>query len=96
MKNTIVDLRAFTIEGIGDGGDYHNQKQGHWIVDTDIANPMSGYDEYKKSRTSWGINVLGSIVVEIEYADGTVGVSTGFGGQPACYFIEEHFKRFLI
>ena len=28
MKNTIVDLRAFTIEGIGDGGDYHNQKQG--------------------------------------------------------------------
>lgn len=96
MKNNILDVRAYTVDGEGNGGDYHNQNEGHWIVDTDIANPMSAYDQYKKSRTSWGINVLGSIFVEIEYADGTVGVSTGFGGIPACYMIEEHFKRFLI
>jgi L-rhamnonate dehydratase len=96
MKNNILDVRAYTVDGEGNGGDYHNQSEGHWIVDTDIANPMSAYDQYKKSRTSWGINVLGSIFVEIEYVDGTVGVSTGFGGIPACYMIEEHFKRFLI
>ncbi len=96
MKNSIVDVRAYLIDGQGDGGDYHNQKQGHWIVDTYIANPMSPYEKYKASRTSWGINVLGSILVEIEYADGTIGLSTGFGGVPACFLIEQHFKRFLI
>ena len=96
MQNKIVDVRSYVIDAKGDGGDYHNQEKGHWIVDTDIANPMSSYSEYKSSRTSWGINVLGSILVEIEYSDGTVGISTGFGGVPACYMIEEHFKRFLI
>jgi L-rhamnonate dehydratase len=25
-----------------------------------------------------------------------VGYATGFGGPPACWLIEEHFKRFVI
>ncbi|GIS57747.1 MAG: hypothetical protein CM1200mP1_16850 [Candidatus Neomarinimicrobiota bacterium] len=37
-----------------------------------------------------------SIVVEVEASDGTVGISAGQGGEPACYMIEKHFKRFLI
>lgn len=32
---------------------------------TPIANPMSGYDQYKGTRKSWGINALGSLVVEV-------------------------------
>ena len=42
---------------------------------------MSGWEKYRNSRTSWGINVLGSIFVEIEASDGTVGFATGFGGM---------------
>ena len=92
----IVDVRVFTVRADGAGGDYHRQAKGHWLIDTLIANPMSGHAEYKASRTSWGIGVLGSIVVEIETSGGHVGVATGFGGPPACWLIANHFKRFLI
>ena len=95
-KTTITDVRVFTVEGAGQGGDYHRKRNGHWLIDTLIANPMSGYDEYRASRTSWGIGVLGSIVVEIETEGGTIGVATGFGGPPACWLIINHFRRFLI
>lgn len=93
---TIVDVRAFVLEQTGSGGDYHDREKGHWLVDTLIATPMSSYPEYKNSRTSFGINVMKSIVVEVEASDGTVGISAGQGGEPACYMIEKHFKRFLI
>ena len=97
MKNTIiVDIRAFVLDETGSGGDYHNREQGHWLVDTLIANPMSAYPEYKQSRTSFGVNLMKSIVVEVEASDGTVGVSAGQGGAPACYMIEKHFRRFII
>jgi L-rhamnonate dehydratase len=94
-RDHIIDVRAFVVGG-GGGGDYHDRTEGHWLIDTLIANPMSGYPEYKASRTSWGISVLGSIVVEIETQGGLVGVATGLGGPPACFLIESHFRRFLI
>lgn len=43
--------------------------------------PCSIWPQYRKSRTSWGINVLGSFIIEIEATDGTVGFATGFGGM---------------
>ncbi len=92
----IVALRTYLVAGAGNGGDYHRQSGGHWIVDTLIANPMSGYAPFKASRTSWGIGVLGSIVVEIETDTGLVGLATGFGGPPACWLINEHFRRFVV
>jgi len=92
----IKDVRTFIIHGVGSGGDYHNVKGGHWLIDSKIATPMSGYEEYRKSRTSWGINVLGSFCVEIEATDGTKGFATGFGGPPACWLVQEHFTRFLL
>jgi L-alanine-DL-glutamate epimerase-like enolase superfamily enzyme len=57
---------------------------------------MSRWKQYRKSRTSWGINVLGSFCVEIETTDGTKGFATGFGGPPACWMVQQHFERFLI
>jgi L-rhamnonate dehydratase len=57
---------------------------------------MHKYEEYKVSRTSWGIGVLGSIFVKLTASDGTVGYATGFGGPPACWLIEEHYRRFII
>ncbi|HEY6816775.1 MAG TPA: L-rhamnonate dehydratase [Croceibacterium sp.] len=89
----IAQVRAYVVRG-GGGADYHDQGSGHWI-DDHIATPMSKYPEYRQSRQSFGINVLGTLVVEIEAADGTVGFAVTTGGEPACYLVEKHFARFL-
>lgn len=57
---------------------------------------MARWEQYRASRTSWGINVLGSFCVEIEASDGTKGFATGFGGPPACWLVHQHFERFLV
>lgn len=93
---TIKHVRTFITQGPGSGGDYHNVHGGHWLIDSKISTPMSQYEKYRKSRTSWGINVLGSFCVEIEATDGTKGFATGFGGPPACWLVAEHFERFLL
>ncbi|KAL7422337.1 hypothetical protein Q5752_002983 [Cryptotrichosporon argae] len=93
---TIVKLETFIPSAHGSGGDYHRQGGEHWIVQGNISCPMHKYDEYRRSRTSWGIGVLGSILVKLHASDGTVGYATGFGGPPACWLIEEHFARFII
>ena len=72
-KIYIKDVRTY-ITSKKSGGDYHLQEEGHWISDTVIANPMSPYPEYKQTRTSWGIGVLGSVIVEIELSNGCRGV----------------------
>ncbi|MHA1547519.1 MAG: L-rhamnonate dehydratase [Alphaproteobacteria bacterium] len=95
-KFTIVEIRVHLVRRDGAGGDYFQQDSGHWVIDTQIANPMSGYPEYRDKRSSWGIDVLGSLVVELETADGVVGVATGHGGPPAAWLIKNHFARFLV
>lgn len=57
---------------------------------------MHSYPDWRESRSVWGIGVLGSLFVKIKASDGTEGYATGFGGPPACWLIEEHFKRFVI
>jgi L-rhamnonate dehydratase len=94
-KFTIADLRVHLVDSKG-AGDYFQQGQGHWLIDSLIANPMSGYAPYREKRSSWGIGVLASIVVEIETADGTVGVAAGSGGAPAAWLIDRHFRRFIV
>ncbi|KAH7394340.1 nucleotide-diphospho-sugar transferase [Pyrenochaeta sp. MPI-SDFR-AT-0127] len=93
---TIKHVRTFLTQGPGSGGDYHNVHGGHWLIDSKISTPMSQYEDYRKSRTSWGINVLGSFCVELEADDGSKGFATGFGGPPACWLVAEHFERFLV
>ena len=92
MSPTIKQVRALVVRG--GGGDYHDQGSGHWI-DDHIASPMSRYPEYRQSRQSFGINVLGTLVVEIEASDGTVGFAVTTGGEPAAYIVEKHLARFL-
>ena len=88
----IRQVRAFVIRG--GGADYHDQAGNHWI-DDHIATPMSRYPQYRQSRRSFGINVLGTLVVEIEAADGTIGFAVTTGGEPAAYIVEHHLARFL-
>ena len=88
----IAQVRAYVVRG--GGADYHDQGEGHWI-DDHIATPMSRYPEYRQSRQSFGINVLGTLVVEIEATDGTIGFAVTTGGEPAAFIVEKHLARFL-
>ncbi|SAL11349.1 mandelate racemase/muconate lactonizing protein [Caballeronia arvi] len=89
---TIKQVRAFTVRG--GGADYHDQGADHWI-DDHIATPMARYPEYRQSRQSFGLNVLGSLVVEIEASDGTVGFAVTTGGEIGAFIVEKHLARFL-
>jgi L-rhamnonate dehydratase len=89
---TIKRVSAYTLRG--GGADYHDQGGNHWI-DDHIATPMSKYPEYRQSRQSFGLNVLGTLVVEIEASDGTVGFSVTTGGELGCWIVEKHLARFI-
>lgn len=88
----IRQVRAYVFKG--GGGDYHDQGPGHWIDDY-IATPMAKYPEYRQSRQSFGLNVLGTLVVEIEAENGVVGFAVTTGGEPAAWIVETHLARFL-
>ena len=88
----IAALRALVVSG--GGADYHDQAEGHWI-DGQIATPMSRYPGYRATRSSFGLNSLGTVVVEVEADDGTVGVGVSTGGIPACFVAERHLARFV-
>lgn len=94
---TVVSCKAFVLptESSSGGADCHSQSAGHWIVDTPIANPSSKFPAYKASRTSWGIDALGTIVVEVTLTNGMQGQGISVGGAPACYIVEEHLARFV-
>jgi L-rhamnonate dehydratase len=92
MQRTIAHVRAYTVRG--QGADYHDQGRGHWI-DDHIATPMSVYPEYRQSRQSFGINVLGTLVIELEADDGTVGFAVTTAGEIGAFIVERHLARFL-
>jgi L-rhamnonate dehydratase len=92
LTPTIKHVRAFTVRG--GGADYHDQAAGHWI-DDHIATPMARYPEYRQSRRSFGIDVLGTLVVEVEASNGTVGFAVTTGGEIGAFIVERHLARFL-
>ena len=51
---------------------------------------MAKYPEYRASRQSFGLNVLGTLVVEIEADNGVVGFAVSTGGEPAAWIVERH------
>jgi hypothetical protein len=77
----------------GGGGDYHDVEDGHWIHDH-VSTPMARYPEYRQSRLSFGINVLGTLVVEVEADDGTTGFAITTAGEPGAFIVEKHLARF--
>lgn len=93
MSDRIRSVRASVVRG--GGADYHDHAdEGHWI-DDHIATPMSRYPEYRQTRSSFGIDVLGTVVVEVESESGEVGVGVSTGGVPACWIVEQHLARFV-
>jgi L-rhamnonate dehydratase len=91
----IAEVRAYvkTTSGSQDG----DADDEHWVngYPSPIANPMSIYPQHEQLCKSWSINSLGSVVVEVECEDGSVGVGVSVGGLPVCYMIENHLSRFV-
>ncbi|KAL8565112.1 hypothetical protein ACOMHN_005315 [Nucella lapillus] len=79
------------------GADCHDVVDNHWIDGglAPIACPMAVYPQYRSSRKSWGINALGTLVVEVEDEKGNVGVGVTIGGGPGCQLVEGHLSRFV-
>ncbi|CAJ1363006.1 unnamed protein product [Effrenium voratum] len=77
------------------GADCHDVADRHWINgNLPCDGEMSVHPPYKRFRKSWGINAMGSMVVEVEADDGTCGVGVTIGGEPGCYIVEHHLSRF--
>lgn len=89
---TIKHARAFTLRG--GGADYHDHGDAHWI-DDHISTSMAKYPEYWQRRRSVGINVLETLVVEVEASDGTVGFAVTTGGELCTFIVEKHPARFI-
>lgn len=92
MTARIKEMRALVVPG--GGADYHDQSPDHWI-DGQIATPMSRYPQYRMNRSSFGLNALGTFIIEVETEDGEVGVGVSTGGIPACWIAEQHLARFI-
>ncbi len=88
----IKHIRAFTLRG--GGADYHDQGAGHWI-DDHVATPMARYPEYRASRKSFGLNVLGTLVIEVETDTGVTGFAVTTGGEIGAWIVETHLARFI-
>src|SRR5262245_12629231 len=95
MRSKIKAVRAYVAD-MRSGADYHAQEGGHWIADSVIANPMSIYPAYKARRTSWGIDALGTAIIEVESEGGEIGIGATTGGVPVCFLVERHLKRFVV
>lgn len=88
----IREVRAYVCRG--GGADYHDQGTSHWI-DDHIATPMAKYPQYRSSRQSFGLNVLGTLVVEVEADNGLIGFGVSTGGEAAAWIVENHLARFI-
>lgn len=88
----IRHVRAYVVGGAG--ADYFDQQADHWI-DDHIATPMAKYPEYRRSRQAFGVNVLRTMVVEVEADDGTVGFGLALAGDIGAWIVEQHLARFV-
>ena len=87
----IHQVRAHVFHG--GGGDYHDQGSSHRI-DNHVATPKAKYPQCRQSRQSFGLNVLGTLVVEVEADNGVVGFAVSTG-EPAAWIVETHLARFV-
>jgi L-alanine-DL-glutamate epimerase-like enolase superfamily enzyme len=91
----IKDVRAHLIETLGMGGNYTSQSPGHWMTDERQANPLAFYPERTNLRSGTASADSG-ILLEIETADGTIGLATGSGGIAVCSILEQGLSAFLV
>ena len=106
----IKEVRAYVSRSSKySASDVHDTEDNHWIMGLSdnkgnwdhkithppITNPMSRYQKYSGSRASWGVAKVPSVIVEIEDAEGRIGIGTSTGGEAAAFIIEQHLSLFI-
>jgi len=66
-----------------------NPRRQSWIVDAEVANPMSKYKRYKRHRSSW-LPSWETLWVKITAEDGTWGAAPISYGKPSAVIINDH------
>jgi len=67
-----------------------------WLINSEVANPMSIYPEYKLTRDTW-MSPMATVLVKITTESGNYGWGWAGGGKAeAADVINNFFKRLLI
>jgi L-alanine-DL-glutamate epimerase-like enolase superfamily enzyme len=67
-----------------------------WIIDTEVANPMSIFPEYRQKRSSW-MDKMTTVLVRVTTESGIEGLGWVGGGKvAAASIIRDVFARLLI
>lgn len=66
-----------------------------WSVDSEVANPMSKFGEFKRHRSLWQPRWQ-SVWVKVTAEDGTFGLGSCSFGRPVAAIIEDHFAKHLV
>ena len=66
-----------------------------WVVDAEVANPMSKFPEFKRHRSLW-MPKFGGFWVKVTAEDGTYGLAPGTCGRPAAAVIQDHYAQILV
>jgi len=66
-----------------------------WVVDAEVANPMSRYPKYKRYRPSW-LPRWGGTYVKVTADDGSWGIGNTDAGPITQAIIKSHFAPMLV
>ncbi|HEY4200672.1 MAG TPA: enolase C-terminal domain-like protein [Devosiaceae bacterium] len=97
----IKEVRAFSIRNEMVGALYKEGQQvpktpprrPPWTKDAEVAGPMSGYERFKRLRSSWRFD--GAVGCLVTADDGTTGFGVTRNGAPVISLINDHFARLL-
>ncbi len=70
-------------------------KRSSWVVEAEVANPMSRYPKYKRHRSSW-MPKWENLWVKITADDGTWGLGCTSYDRPVATIIDDHFAHLLV
>ncbi|MSU90853.1 L-rhamnonate dehydratase [Rhodobacteraceae bacterium 2CG4] len=94
----IVSIEAFPIKSEMVGALYKGAgtegRRPPWTKDAEVAGPMSGYERFKKLRSTWRYD--GAVGCLITAEDGTTGFGTTRYDQPVIHLINDHLAPLLV
>lgn len=97
----IKEIRAFAIRNEMVGALYKEApdtqhrapRRAPWTKDAEVAGPMSGYERFKRHRSTWRFD--GAVGCLVTADDGSTGFGVSRNGQPVISLINDHFAPLL-
>jgi len=90
----ITEVRAMRLTGPPSGQPGTEPRRPSWVVDAEVANPMSRFPRYKRHRSSW-LPKWEGVWVRVTAEDGTWGLGLTSHGRPVASIVDEHLGNLL-